>query len=217
MKIIALIYDLDDTILSTRSIPPATFKHVFDAIEYSNNGALSKQFLQKAFEDLWRKPFDIVALNFGFTESMIIAGRDALLNTKYKLSLVPFDDYRIVKEVGFKRFLVTTGITNLQQAKIDSVINDGDFDEIIIDDPYDENRLGKQNIFADIANRHVIEADQFWIIGDNPDSEIKAGNALGMITVQILRPGIERTESSTYVISNFNELKGMIEKHYINH
>lgn len=215
MKNLALIYDLDDTIIPTRSIPSSTFKPVFDAIAYANKGALPLNLLQRAFDDLWRMPFDIVASNFGFTDSMIVAGREALLNTDYQLTLIPFDDYEVVKEIMCKRFLVTTGITKLQQAKINSLFIDGDFDEIIIDDPYQENRLGKQNIFADIADRHKIDANQMWIIGDNPESEIKAGNALGMTTVQILRPGIKRTENSTYIINTFHELKDLIEKQYV--
>ncbi|MBB6500931.1 HAD family hydrolase [Pedobacter cryoconitis] len=215
MKNLALIYDLDDTIIPTRSIPSSTFKPVFDAIKYANQGVVPPNLLEQAFDDLWRMPFDIVASNFGFTDSMITAGRGALLNTDYQLTLVPFDDYQVVKEIMCKRFLVTTGITKLQQAKINSIFKDGDFDEIIIDDPYQENRLGKQNIFADIANRHEIEATQMWIIGDNPESEIKAGNALGMTTVQILRPGIKKTENSTYIINTFHELKDLIEKLYV--
>jgi len=41
-------------------------------------------------------PFDIVASKFGFTGSMIIAGRETLLNTDYQLTLIPFDDYEVV-------------------------------------------------------------------------------------------------------------------------
>ena len=215
MKNLALIYDLDDTIIPTRSIPSSTFKPVFDAIKHANKGVVHPNLLEQAFDDLWRMPFDIVASNFGFTDSMIMAGRQALLNTDYQLTLVPFDDYQVVKEIMCKRFLVTTGITKLQQAKINSLFKDGDFDEIIIDDPYQENRLGKQKIFADIAKRHQIEAAQMWIIGDNPESELKAGNTLGMTTVQILRPGIKRTENSTYIINTFHELKDLIEKQYV--
>ena len=101
---------------------------------------------------------------------------------------MPFKDYASVKEMDCRKFLVTTGITKLQQAKITALFNDEDFDEIIIDDPYKENRLGKKNIFSDIAYRYNLKPSQIWIIGDNPDSEIAAGNALGMNTVQISQP-----------------------------
>jgi len=212
MKDVALIYDLDDTIFPTRSIPPLTFQLVFEAIENTNNGFLPKQTLQNAFDDLWRKPIDVVAIDYNFNESMIIAGKNALINTDYEFTLVPFDDYVFIKEINCKRFLVTTGITKLQQAKINALFNSDDFDEIIIDDPYQENRLGKKNIFSNIADRYKLRPEQVWVIGDNPNSEIAAGNALGMNTVQIIRPGIERTDKSTHIITSFYELKNLIEK-----
>ena len=215
MKDIAIIYDLDDTLIPTRSIPTSTFQPIFDAIKQANNGTLPVPILEKAFEDLWRKPIDVVAAAYGFSELMITAGQSALINTNYELTLVPFDDIAVVKEMNCKRFLVTTGVTKLQQAKIDSLFKDGDFDEIIIDDPYQENRLGKQNIFADIAQRYAVAQAKVWVVGDNPESEIKAGNALGMTTVQILRSGVKRTPDATHTVNSLHELKTLVNQEYL--
>lgn len=211
-KNIAIIYDLDETILPTRTIPFLTFQPIFDAIADANNGLLPKPLLHQAFNDLWRYPIDIVASTYGFNELMINAGKNALINTDYQLSLTPFDDFYIIKEINCKRFLVTTGITKLQQAKISALFNKDDFDEIIIDDPYHDDRQGKKNIFSQISSRHQLKPEQVWVIGDNPDSEIAAGNALGMVTVQIVRPGIEPTNKSAHTISSFHELKALIEQ-----
>lgn len=211
MKDVAIIYDLDDTILPTRSIPQSTFQPIFNAIENANHGTLSKDKLKMAFDDLWCKPIDIVQIEYGFNKSMIIAGKNALLNTDYKLVLKPFDDFPIVKEINCKRFLVTTGVTKLQQAKINALFKTDDFDEIIIDDPYKDKRLGKKHIFTEIANRHNLKPNKIWIIGDNPDSEIEAGNQLGMKTVQIIRPGIKISNKPNYIINSFHELKKLVE------
>lgn len=210
MKDIAIIYDLDDTILPTRSIPENTFAPVFDAIRFVNDDIVSKSSLELAFKELWRKPIDVVALDYGFSDRMIDAGKNALINTEYKFTLNSFEDFHVIRNIRGKRVLVTTGITKLQQAKINALFLIDDFDEIIIDDPYQDNRLGKKKIFAQVAERLQLSPEQVWIIGDNPDSEIAAGNALGMITVQILRPGVVSTNSSTYVVSSFYELKNLI-------
>ena len=209
---IAVIYDLDETILPTRTIPHTTFEPVFNAIRNANKDTLSDLALTAAFDELWRKPIDVVAIDYGFSEAMINAGRHALINTDYKLILSPFDDFHVIREIKGKRILVTTGITRLQQAKIDALFNDSDFDEIIIDDPYQDNRLGKKNIFSKIAVRYQLHASQIWVIGDNPASEIAAGNELGMKTVQILRPGITGTDNANYVITSFHELKDLIDQ-----
>jgi putative hydrolase of the HAD superfamily len=211
MNSTVIIYDLDDTIMSTRSIPESTFAHVFSLIRKANNKVTPNQ-LENAFNELWHKPLDVVAQKYGFSQVMIDECRNALINTEYNLNVEPYDDFEAIKSIEAIRILVTTGITKLQQAKIDSLFTQGDFDEIIIDDPYQENRLGKKNIFFNIAERYKVQPEQVWIIGDNPDSEIAAGNALGMNTVQILRPGVDRSDKSHYTITSFYELKMLIHK-----
>ena len=54
------------------------------------------------------------------------------------------------------------------------------------------------------------EPESVLVVGDNPDSEIQAGNALGMRTVQILRPGIPRGDNATYYIQTLAELKALV-------
>jgi FMN phosphatase YigB (HAD superfamily) len=206
----AVIYDLDDTILPTRSISESTFEPVFKAIRRANNGKLPDAELEKAFADLWCKPIDVVAKEYGFNQQMVDEFKRTLTETDYQLTLSTYDDFEVVKQINALRLLVTTGITKLQQAKIDALFNDDDFDDIIIDDPYHDNRLGKKKIFEMIAQRYQLKANQVWIVGDNPDSEIAAGNDLGMNTVQILRPGVEQSDKAKYIIRSFHELKDLI-------
>ena len=215
MNNIAIIYYLDDTIFPTKSIPASTFQPVFNAIKHANNGFLTEKLLETALEDLWVKPMDIVAKEYGFNDAMINAAKTTLTNSTYELSLTPFADYHFITKIPGKRFLVTTGITNLQQAKINSLIKDGGFDEIIIDDPYHLDRLGKKSIFRDLAARYKLLPANMLIVGDNPDSEIAAGNALGMKTIQILRPGVQRDEQATYVIQSFSEISNLIKSYFI--
>jgi putative hydrolase of the HAD superfamily len=49
-------------------------------------------------------------------------------------------------------------------------------------------------------------------VGDNPDSEIEAGNRLGIVTVQILRPEVPRGHNATHVIHGLAELKALIQR-----
>eukprot|EP01133_Synstelium_polycarpum_P017555 gene17555-20947_t len=196
MKKIAVIYDLYQTILPTRSIPADTFQPVFEAIKAANKGDVQETVLEEAFEELWRKSMEVVAQEYNFSQAMFDAGKNALIHTDYQLVLKPFDDFEVIKEIPAKRFLVTTGLSKLQQAKINALFQPGDFEAVFIDDPYQENRLGKMTIFSQIAVQHQLTADQVWIVGDNPDAEIAAGNALGMKTVQILRPGIAKGDTA---------------------
>lgn len=80
MNNIAIIYDLDDTIFPTKSIPASTFQPVFNAIKHANNGFLTEKLLETALEDLWVKPMDIVAKEYGFNDAMINAAKTTLTN-----------------------------------------------------------------------------------------------------------------------------------------
>jgi FMN phosphatase YigB (HAD superfamily) len=194
MKDFAIIYDLDQTILPASALPEETFFPIYDAVRAANQGTVPEEELETALKE------------------MVEAAKQAFLNNEYQFSLTPFDDYEVLKNIPGMRFLVTSGIPKLQQAKCDALSLEGDFTGIVVDDIYEENRPGKKKIFERIAQEHNLIPDMVWIVGDNPDSEITSGKELGMITVQIVRPGIEKSDKATYVVSSFYELKDLITK-----
>lgn len=57
----------------------------------------------------------------------------------------------------------------------------------------------KRAIIFDLDNC-LSAADEVLVVGDNPDSEIEAGNRLGLRTVQVLRPGVPRGNNATHYI-----------------
>ena len=72
-----------------------------------------------------------------------------------------------------------------------------------IDEP---NRKGKEGIFQQILETYQLAPADVLVVGDNPDSEIEAGNRLGLTTVQILRPGVPRADNATLYIHSLIEL-----------
>jgi putative hydrolase of the HAD superfamily len=70
--------------------------------------------------------------------------------------------------------------------------------------------LGKEGIFRKILEQNQLSPEEALVVGDNPDSEIAAGNRVGIPTVQILRPGVPRGENATHYISGLEELRGLI-------
>jgi putative hydrolase of the HAD superfamily len=51
---------------------------------------------------------------------------------------------------------------------------------------------------------------QVLVVGDNADSEIQAGNDLGMTTVQILRAGVPFGCNAVHHIHGLHELRGFL-------
>jgi len=215
MNNLAVIYDLDETILPASAVPDDTFNSLFEAIRNANDGTLDEDKLEEALKAMRRLSVDVVAADYGFSDAMNEAAKDALLHTKYELELSTYDDFPVIRTIPGKRYLVTTGVPNLQQAKVDSLFTQDDFDGVFVDDIYQESRVGKKGLFKQIAEDAGISATQVWIVGDNPNAEIKAGNELGMNTVHIARPGVKPSNLAKYQVQTFEELKTLIEKHNI--
>ena len=75
-------------------------------------------------------------------------------------------------------------------------------------DAIDESdRKGKQGLFKDILDNYSLASAEVLVVGDNLDSEIEAGNRLGITTVQILRAGVPRAQTATFYIQSLTELK----------
>lgn len=213
MNDIAVIYDLDETILPASAVPDETFDSLFNAIREANNGTLPDDKLEEALKAMRRISVDVVAADYGFSEEMNEAAKQALLHTKYEFQLSTYDDFAVLKTIPGKRYLVTTGVPNLQQAKVDTLFAEEDFDGVFIDDIYHKDRVGKKGLFKQIAEKTGLSFQDIWIVGDNPDSEIKAGNALGMNTVHIARAGVAPSDGAKYQVRDFHELKSLIENH----
>lgn len=212
MKEFAIIYDLDQTILPAEAVPEETFQPIYEAVRSANNGHLPEKQLDAALKKVRTTAMDVIAEEYNFSAEMAEAARQAFVNSKYEFTLMPFDDFSVLKRIPGKRFLVTSGITVMQQAKIDALFEADYFNGIVIDDIYSENRRGKKQIFSEIAEAEGLIPDLVWIVGDNPTSEIASGNELGMKTVQIVRPGVEQSTEASYVVSSFYELNDLISK-----
>jgi len=75
-------------------------------------------------------------------------------------------------------------------------------------DALDEARpKGKLQAFQAIMQAHRLTPPEVLVVGDNPDSEIAAGNRLGMTTIQTLRPGVPPSPAAAHHIRTLAELK----------
>ena len=171
--------------------------------------------LQHAFEECWHTAFNAVARKYQFTDAMFAAGNDAFSKVKVpkECEYRAYDDSSLVEHLG-KRipcYLITSGYPILQNSKVDHLGIRTWFSEFIIDPVDTNNSPGKEEIFRDLARRIGITVnDRVLVVGDNPASEIRAGNALGMDTVQVLRPGVVHSEDAAVAVGNFHELLAIL-------
>ncbi|TDH21292.1 HAD family hydrolase [Segetibacter sp. 3557_3] len=198
----AYIFDLDNTLYPVESIAGRLFEPLQKMIEYSGKHDEDFDAIRK---DLMWKPFQVVAEKYGMGEELTRNGIEYLRELTYEDNMVPFEGYELVKSLKADRFIVTMGFRKLQQSKFRSLGIEDDFTELIVVDPETQNQT-KKDIFADIQQRYGYEAGEMVIVGDDPDSEIKGGNELGMITVLFDHSGKTTQSAATYTISRFDEL-----------
>jgi putative hydrolase of the HAD superfamily len=176
----ALIFDLDNTIYPVSSIAGELFESLFSVVEEYQD-MLGNDELQHIKEDFTRHPYQHVAEKYGFSEDLKQKGLDHLKNITYNKPMFAYDGYHEIKQLPIDKFLVTTGFTNLQKSKIKMLGIENDFKEIHIVDPQ-ISAITKKDIFAEILNKYGYQSSEVLVIGDDPQSEIKAAKELGIDT-----------------------------------
>ena len=204
----ALILDLDNTIYPVSSIADNLFRQLFTMLDNDAEG-VSYDVIDEAKYELTRMPYHIVADKFNFSAALKSKGIDLLKNITYNLPMRPYDEYHHIQTTSIRKFLVTTGFTNLQWSKVKMLDIEDDFEEIHIVDP-EISKLTKKDVFADIMNRYNYRTEDVLVIGDDPQSEIKAAKELGIETFLFDPENKYADDQATYKARNLREIIKMI-------
>ena len=211
-----LLLDLDDTIFETASIPHKVVEPAIVVVRTWFETEFGIEKANQIISALWKLPFDIVSRKYEIPNEVQADFFRKLDAIDYNLDIRPFDDYPELLKIPKRKILVTTGFLKLQNAKIDALKIRNDFEAIYIDDPREKNRRHKKGIFESILKNTNLPPSEFWVIGDNPNSELKAGRELGMRTVQRLKISREKSEVADFGIFGFEELGKLIIRSELN-
>ena len=200
----AIIYDLDNTVYPVSSIGEKLFDPLFRLIEESGKHSADMEAIKK---EVMRTPFRLVAKQYRLSDELTakaIAMQEELI---YDEPIDTFEDYPEIKNIEAERFLVTTGFEKMQRSKIKQMGIEADFKEIHIVNP---TLSSKKEVFADILKRYSYLPDDVLVVGDDPESEIKAAHDLGIETVLYNKFDWHPIKSATYTINHFKDLKDII-------
>jgi len=201
-----IILDLDDTIFKTSSIDPRIFDSAINTIKKFYNN-------ENIIDELWEKPMDTVFEKYSIPNEVREEFYVKISEIDFKeLEIKPFIDYSEIKQYGFDIILVTTGLTELQNAKIDALGIRNDFVDIFIDDPRTKPRNTKFQIFEQILRKTEKTKQEIWVIGDNPNSEIEAAYQLGINTIQRKSKSKMKSKLANFYIKSFTELSEILSK-----
>lgn len=201
-----LIFDLDDTLFETKSISKKSVKPIFDKFENLLIKRFGEVMTEKIVPELWKYPFDFVAQKYNFDNNLNSEFASLVNEYEYQLNIKTFEDFGIIQNLQQEKILVTTGFLKLQNAKIRDLGIEKEFGQIYIDNILDPKRIHKKGIFKNIILEKNINPNLIYVIGDNPNSELKAGFELNLNTIQVAKLGQEKSKYAKHCITDFNEL-----------
>jgi putative hydrolase of the HAD superfamily len=207
----ALILDLDNTIYPVSSIAGHLFAELFatlnefaDIINQDDDSRLNR-----IKNEMTRRPFQHIAEEFALPDEVRIKMINTLKNMTYDLPMYPFEDYEHIRNISLDKFLVTTGFSKLQWSKVKMLGIEKDFKEIHIVDP-EINHNTKKDVFEAIMHRHSYQPNELLVIGDDPESEIKAAKVLGVDTVLYDIINTYTNERATYKIDSMKDVRNIL-------
>ena len=206
----AIIFDLDNCLSAADEPGRELLAPVFHAIQRHHHGQFSAEALAEIRFDCWRHPLDWIARKHRFSAELQAAAWAAYESLEVRVPMRGYPDLGVLSELAVLRFLVTSGFRRMQESKIRALGIASHFTAIHIDALGDANRVGKEGIFRNILSQYRLPTAEVLVVGDNPDSELEAGNRLGIVTVQILRPEVPRGHNATHIIHGLAELKALI-------
>ncbi len=145
---------------------------------------------------------------FGFSPQLTQACIDLQETLEYTKPIAPFEDYALTRALPGDRFLVTTGFDKMQRSKIRQLGIEDEFTEIHIVNP---TLSSKKEVFAGILRRYGYNPQEVLAVGDDPESEIAAANALNMRTVLYDPQDTHNQDEATYRIRHYSELAAIVK------
>jgi putative hydrolase of the HAD superfamily len=208
----ALILDLDNTIYPVSSIADRLFADLFATLDQYAEviNLVDIDRVNKIKDEMTRRPFQHIADKFSLNDEVRNKMVDTLRNMSYDLPMRTFDDYHHVRSIPLDKFLVTTGFSKLQWSKVKMLGIEDDFKNIHIVDP-DVNHQTKKDVFAEIMQTHDYTPGDLLVIGDDPESEIKAAKALGIDTFLYDPQDNYPLAEVTYRSANLQEVLSLLE------
>jgi len=190
LKIRAVVFDLDDTLIDTTGqlLIPAHTEAAAAMISAGLPGSLEEVARKRI--DLARahprEPVDVLLARFyGVTdEAVVVAGHEAFYNRTVR-SLKPFDDAVPVLESlasdGIACLCVTAGHPDTQHRKLEISGLAPHLESVCVVAPEDP----KEGAIAELLRRLDLRPDETVVIGDRIDREISAARRLGCWAVRV--------------------------------
>lgn len=205
-----LILDLDHTLFDPESIPRSVMEPVFDEVREARArvGGISLERLEESLAELMGAPISLVATRYGWPDLLRSTCLEASARATLPAALPVYPDVAAIVGLPCRKVLVTTGVAGMQWQKIEATGIRAWLDGVHIDDVLAVPRVGKKGVFEVVLREYGGDPEGAVVVGDRLDSEIAAGNALGLRTIHVARNGCGPDCTATHCVP---DLAAMVE------
>ncbi len=199
----AIIFDLDDTLYDcTGSLLEASRKRAAKVMVKAGLPCTEEEayLMQKELSEKYGPyylVFNEMAKKFGCSDNFVDSALKAYNSNEVSdIKLFP-DVIPTLKKLAlekYKLFLLTIGIHERQQKKIELLKLEPYFDKIIINDQ--EVGLLMEDCFEEIVKKYALNPRNVVAVGDRVRAELRIAKSMGMVTVQMLH-GRFKVESAS--------------------
>lgn len=209
----AAVFDLDHTLFDPRTLPAGLFSEVESQVRQVADGQVPTPVLDAALADAWRLPFDRVVAPHRLPQAVSTAWQRAAAAVEVVERLSPYPDVMaVLRELPLEMFLLTTGFRRLQESKVRQLGLAPFFVASYVDALDPPGPVGKRVLLERLLGEHQLTASQVVVVGDRVDDELSAARALGMVAVQILRPGVTPDPDVPWRLPNLGALPALLTR-----
>jgi len=207
----AAVFDLDHTLFDPCTLPVSLFNNLEARVRAAAAGIVPDTVLGAALADAWRIPLDRVAARHRLTDVIIMAWHEAASALEVTEPIAPYPDVRAgLEQLSLLRFLLTTGFRRLQESKLKQLGLTSLFATVYVDALDPPGPVGKRALLQRLATEHGLTPQEVVVIGDRADDELAAARTLGMVAVQVLRPGVIASPEIRWRIPDLDALPALL-------
>jgi FMN phosphatase YigB (HAD superfamily) len=209
----AAVFDLDQTLFDPHTLPRTMIGELQAKLRGLAAGIVSADVLDAALADAWRMPFDRVVARHRLPEAVRTLWYEAVAAVQVTEPLSPYADVVPTLEgLAIRRFVLTTGFRRLQESKLRQLGLTSLFAAVYIDALDPPGPVGKRVLLERLLVEHSLQPSEVMVLGDRADDELASGRALGMVTVQVLRPGVVPSPDVPWRIPDLEALPALLTR-----
>ncbi|MBI5678025.1 MAG: uridine diphosphate-N-acetylglucosamine-binding protein YvcK [Planctomycetes bacterium] len=224
MKIKAVIFDLDDTLYDcTGSLIDASRSRAAKALVEAGLPCTEDEVyqLQKELTEKYGPYYHVFneIVNRYNADNKLVTIAYKAYNSSEVSEIKPFPyvipTLKELKENGYKLFLLTVGVHERQEKKINILGLKPYFDEMVISDQ--EIGLPMEDCMRDLIERHAINFREAVMVGDRVREELRIAKSLGMTTIQMLHgrfknePAVNDCDKPDYKIKRIFQIATILQ------